>query len=491
MASRTLYQQSEKPAPFISIIIVTWNKKEDVVNLLEALSKLDYPADRLETVLVDNASTDGTVERVRLTYPDVHILKHEENLGGSGGFNAGMRWVLSNRPSADYLWLLDNDVLVPPESLDMLVRVLESHPDAAVCGSKILDQQNPEDLIEIGAYIDYRRGDILQNRGTPQQQRGTNSIEEVDYVAACSLLVRTSAVKNVGLWHEDFFIYWDDMEWGVRFKTFGYKVLATHDSVVFHPSWAGRTSDKSVIWRNYYRARNGLCFFNHYCNGLKRRLILGRMILRFHLIGANNCLRSETAVSEAFSEAIDDFFRGRYGRKGIALPESDLARFIKVRKPEDIFVFLPQETMIESAEPLFAQLLVQGNVFRLHLIVPEAPWKDRPSFLHRSHLLTFRPTASGSVATIDKMRLLSSIRRMSRARPLLITPAVTPRFLALTNLPIAKVNYEKGETITIQRLNVPLLLHSSFKTLWDVCRALLTPPARIWRMPETTDLDPS
>ncbi|WP_028320427.1 glycosyltransferase family 2 protein [Desulfatiglans anilini] len=491
MATRGLHQENEKPAPFISIIIVTWNKKKDVLNLLEALSKLDYPVDRLETVLVDNASTDGTTEQVHLKYPAVHILKHPENLGGSGGFNAGMRWILANRPNSDYLWLLDNDVLVPPESLDMLVRALESRPDAAVCGSKILDQQNPEELIEVGAYIDYRRGDIRQNRGTTHQQPGTDGIEEVDYVAACSLLVRASVLKSVGLWHEDFFIYWDDMEWGVRFKTFGYRVLATHHSIVYHPSWAGRTSDKSVVWRNYYRARNGLCFFNHYSSGLKRRLILGRMILRFHLIGANNCLRSETAVSDAFSEAIDDFFRGRYGKKSLSLPESNLERFIKIRRPEDIFVFLPRETMVQMAEPILAQLLLYEGAFRLHLIVSNTEWKDRPSLFHRNNLLTFKPNASGGITMIDKMRLLLSIRSKMNRNPLLITPPLTPRFLAMTGLPIAKVDFEKGETITIQQLNVPLLLRSSCKTVWDVFRALLAPPKRIWRISEAIDPDPS
>ena len=491
LALEPIHRPGDNPLPFILIIIVTWNKKKDVLNLLEALSKVDYPPDRFETLLVDNASTDGTVETVRPRHPHVHILQHRENPGGSGGFNAGMRWALTNRPQADYFWLLDNDVLVAPESLRTLVHVLESHPDAAVCGSKILDQQNPENLIEVGAFIDYRRGDIRQNCGDPRQGQGFDSIEEVDYVAACSLLVRTSAVRTVGLLQEDFFIYWDDMEWGARFKACGYRVLASHDSVVFHPSWAGRAADKTVVWRTYYRARNGLCFFNHYCHGLKRRLLLGRMILRFHFLGVSTCLRSETALSEAFSLAVDDFFRGRFGKKNLALPESDLRRFLQTRQSRCVFVFLPQEKLIERAEPLFEQLLDQKSIARICLIAPEGKTFGRRPFLRPIDILTFRQPDSNNIDTIDTMRILSSVWRNREKRSLLITPPVTPRFFSLTGLPIARIDFEKGKTVAIEQFSLRLLLQAPFRALHDVFRALLTTPGRIRPVPGAGCSDPS
>ncbi len=301
--------------PLIAIIIVTWNKEEYVVRLLHQLKRIAYPAEKIVTVLVDNNSSDNTVEVVASSFPEIRLIKNKENLGGAGGFNTGMRWVFENDQKIEFIWLLDNDVEVENDTLRHLVSLMQSHNDTAVCGSKIIDIGNKETVIEAGSYIDYKLGGIIRNKPDNENYFYNHDVFEVDYVAACSLLVRTPLVRKLGMMKEKLFIYWDDMEWCARFKKAGYRVMASNTSIVYHPSWNERTLDNSSIWRYYYRTRNSLWFFNNYSTGARRRILINILIIRIMFASFISCLNSNKALSKAFIEGIEDFFQGQYGRK--------------------------------------------------------------------------------------------------------------------------------------------------------------------------------
>ncbi len=306
--------------PSVCAVIVTWNKEADVLRLLDQLLDLDYPQHKFEIVVVDNHSGDRTAERIEADYQYVTLIRNGGNLGGAGGFNAGMRHVLQNRPGFDYLWLLDNDVQVDPGALRELVTVLEARPDAALCGSRIVDAADRHTTIEIGAFIDARRGDVRSNC-PPAGKTGEQRLWNVDYVAACSLLARATSIRECGLFCEALFIYWDDMEWGARFRRAGYAVLATSDSVVYHPSWAHRSMDDSAVWRNFYRIRNGLWYFDLYARGPRRCWLLLKLtvqaLLRALLV---NLQQGRSHLARAINNAVLCYFKGRFGHGQLALP---------------------------------------------------------------------------------------------------------------------------------------------------------------------------
>jgi len=358
---------------YIETVIVTWNKKKYVLRLLEQLKNLNYPQDKIEIIVVDNNSSDGTAEAVELFYPHVRLIKNPENRGGAGGFNAGMLWVLKSRPDCEYLWLLDNDVLVHKNALQKLVEVMEKNPRAAICGSKIMDIDRPHEMIEIGAFIDYRFGDVRQNVPPRQKLQYPDAVFEVDYVAACSLLARTRFVKEMGIWHEKFFIYWDDMEWGARFKTAGYKVLASNASIAYHPSWGKRIADNSAIWRNYYRIRNALWFYNNYSSGLKKRFLLACMILRYMRYSAGANIRAQTALSRAYVKGVKDFFNNSYGKKNLYIPPDDLAVRMDFEKKKPIAA-VEKMNFRELCRIPFVTL---SFLFQVLLCLPEKDASDR------------------------------------------------------------------------------------------------------------------
>jgi GT2 family glycosyltransferase len=445
-------------APLVQAVIVTWNKKEDVVRLLEGLKDIHYPPDRLSVLVVDNHSSDGTAGVIEKKFPQVILIKNPENLGGAGGFNAGMRWSLEHRPDAKYLWLLDNDVQVDGNALTALVSVMEQHPRAAICGSRIMNLDHMGELIEVGAFIDYDFGDIKQNR--PIINRA-NTVFKVDYVAACSLLVRKKCVEKMGLWHERFFIYWDDMEWGARFNAAGYEVLASNASVVYHPSWLGRTADNSAIWRNYYRVRNGLWFFSHYTSRLRRLPLLTRIIIRFMMYAANANLNSQPALSQAFIQGIGDFFQNSYGKKAFTMPPHHMDDYIEKEKTGAVCVFVADHNTVSDAG-LFIQDLIKKNPgIKVWALVPKAGAQAMTAA--GCETVIYERLSNGKISWLDKMRIM----KILAAKPwdFMITSHAVPKMGAVWGRNIARVHFDKKTCISIEKMDVKALARIPFITL--------------------------
>lgn len=449
-------------------VIVTWNKKKDVLNLLGQLQNISYPLNSLEIVVVDNCSSDGTVSAIRSAFPRVQILENPENLGGAGGFNAGMRWSLENRPAADYLWLLDNDVQLDEHALTVLVSVMEARPDAAVCGSRIMNSENRGELIEIGAFIDYRFGDIRRNMPGEKDLENPDAVFEVDYVAACSLLARTNHVRKLGLWHEKFFIYWDDMEWGARFNAAGYKVLASNASVVYHPSWAGRNADNSAIWRNYYRVRNALWFFSTYTRGMRRRWLMSCMILRYMKSAAVACIRRQSGLSKAFIRGIEDFFIDSFGKKAFDMPHDRLENWLKHHNHARICVFIADYRIGEAARAFISDLKKKYPEIKFLAIVPERDsrkWKNT----NPEAVITYSRLKNGSISWANKYKIMKFMG--TEAWDLLLTSRDVPKMGIVMGKPIARIAFETGKTLSsIENMSIKALCRIPFTTVSFIFR---------------------
>jgi GT2 family glycosyltransferase len=335
--------------PRVQAIILTWNKKSEVLSLLRQLKNIRYPEGFLSVLVVDNASADRTAEAISTGHPDVALIRHKENRGGAGGFNAGMRWALRRQTRPDYLWLLDDDVCVHPKALITLVQVLESRPNAAICGSRIMDSEHRDRMIEVGAFIDFRRGRTRRNVPCNSVGKAPNAVYEVDYVAACSLLARTTMVEKVGFWQEQLFIYWDDMEWGTRFNAAGFEVLASCGSIVYHPSWTRRSADHTKGWRTYYRVRNSLWFFNTYGSGPSKNLLLCKLVATYGLAALVHAIQANTDISHAYIRGIEDYLSGDFGKK--VVPENALSLFEAVGKRKAGRIMVKESFRVGSQIP--------------------------------------------------------------------------------------------------------------------------------------------
>ena len=240
----------------VGIVICNYNKAEMVCSCIESVLESVYKD--YELFVCDNASTDNSAELIDKRFSGkVKLVINEVNKGGSGGFNAGLRKALET--DCEYLWLLDNDVLVDENALSELVNFLDENPDVGMAGSKIDNMENPDYVQNFGMTVDFERfGTVAKFRGCPED--GTlPAVTYSDAVPACSVLVRRSVTDIIGLLPEDNFLYWDDTEWGMLSNLAGFKVASVGKSLVLHSMGAKR--EEITTFPTYYAFRNGIDFF--------------------------------------------------------------------------------------------------------------------------------------------------------------------------------------------------------------------------------------
>ena len=293
--------------PKVAVIIVTWNKQDCVIALLTSLKRLDY--DNYDVIVIDNASTDGSVEAIKMQFPEVQIICNSENLGGTGGFNSGLRCAVA-KEEYRYLWLLDNDVLVDEGALRQLVTVLDSDRSIGLAGSAMYDLTQPQRLVEIGNFLNLKRGILWGNKRFAASSEIDRDVYLVDSVSACSLCVSVEALKTVGIWDEAFFLYCDDVDWNIRFKKRGYKIAAVPKSIIWHLPWEFKAGFNS----SYYAGRNMLYLMNKHLEGELRYLFLPYKQISLIWFSASLFRRGQRYYSLAVMQSLLDFLDVKMGK---------------------------------------------------------------------------------------------------------------------------------------------------------------------------------
>jgi GT2 family glycosyltransferase len=211
----------------VSAIVVNWNGKEYLEDCLQSLHAQTFSD--FEFILVDNGSTDGSIEYVQQNFPGwVRVLRNVRNEGFSGGNNRGIRAV-----SGKYIVLLNNDAQADPRWLEELVRVAEENPRAGMLACKIYLQGGSNIIDNVGHLI-YRDG-LNRGRGRLEVDRGQyEKTEEVFFPSGCAALYRREMLEEVGLFDEDFFAYGDDTDLGLKGRLAGWKCLYVPRAVVHH-----------------------------------------------------------------------------------------------------------------------------------------------------------------------------------------------------------------------------------------------------------------
>src|SRR6056297_688817 len=145
----------------VYIVILNWNNFQETIDCVESCKKLTYS--NFKILLVDNGSTDGSEDILKKEFPGIPLIQTGENLGYSGGNNAGIRHALEQ--GADYIWLLNNDTVVDPQCLAKMVQTAESSNQIGMVGSKIFYHHSPDILWYAGGEIDLEGGGTTQHVG--------------------------------------------------------------------------------------------------------------------------------------------------------------------------------------------------------------------------------------------------------------------------------------------------------------------------------------
>ena len=256
MTNTTPYQ------PKVFIIILSWNRLSDTLECVESVKKIDYR--NFEIMVVDNGSFDGSAEVVEKRYPDITLIKNESNVGYAIGNNRGIEKAMDE--GCEYVFLLNNDTTIEATCLHELVKTAESDSQIGIVGPKIYLYQNPALVWYAGGDILFREA-ISVSRGLFKKDRPSyNTIREVSFITGCAMLVKSKAIKEVGLFDPDYISYMEDTDWCWRMRQKGFKLVYVPSATVYHKvsqSFGNTPYNEKTM---YLMGRNAVLFVKKYGN---------------------------------------------------------------------------------------------------------------------------------------------------------------------------------------------------------------------------------
>jgi GT2 family glycosyltransferase len=226
--------------PLVSIIIINYNGKSYLEKCLESIKKIKY--DNLEIIVVDNNSTDGTMEFLVQNYPSIITLKLDKNYGFAKPNN-----VAAKIAKGDFLLFLNNDTEVTPNFLTELVQVLVGNDQIGICQSLLLKPNGEIDS----------SGDFIDTIGVVYNSKEPiDKIREISSARGASMIIRKELFLDLGGFDEQFFVSFEDVDLGWRTWIKGYKVVINPKSVVYHHG--GKTHDSIKDEISFHGLKNQL-----------------------------------------------------------------------------------------------------------------------------------------------------------------------------------------------------------------------------------------
>lgn len=290
----------------VAIILLNWNGYNDTYECLKSLESLD--CNDFHVFLVDNASTDGSYQRLVEDNQSgqfrvkVTCIQSGANLGCAGGNNVGIK--AAYEQGYEYFWMLNNDTYVDRKALSALMDVIEADDQIGIVGSKIYFADTKL-LWFAGGEVNPYAG-TSRNIGINEEDRGQyDELSEVDFIVGCSMLFRRELIKEIGFLEEDYFIYYEDTDWNVRAKKHGWKIMYVPKSIIYHKESSSTKSDDLSPYYAYYLIRNGYLMASRIYKNYKWIAFLSLLIriVKFHILyvlkSKNKKIRSSFIIKGA------------------------------------------------------------------------------------------------------------------------------------------------------------------------------------------------
>jgi GT2 family glycosyltransferase len=286
-------------ASLVFTVIPNWNLKHDLSECLDSLRSATYPAHKI--VVVDNGSTDGSLELVRERYPDVHLIALPENRGYAGALNVGIEYALAQ--GAQFVFALNNDTVVPPQTLSRLVDVAETDRTIGVATPKIFYHATPERLFGLGDR-QYSFWPLPVAIGYKQHDRPRFSgVMDFDYVTGCAMLIQAEVFRQIGLFDISYFMYYEDSDFCRRIRDGNYRIVCVGDAILYHKAAFSTRKGKVLLIR--IRARNRVRFYRRYRHG-------PHPWITYFALGIVAIFKSATYILKKQTDLVAAYIQGLY-----------------------------------------------------------------------------------------------------------------------------------------------------------------------------------
>ena len=232
----------------VSIITINYNGLEDTCALIETIPFNE----RLEVIVVDNASKNQEADTIAQRYPHIKVIKSERNLGFAGGNNVGIQ-----AARGKYLFLINNDTIFKEFNILALIARLETSPAIGIVCPKIRFAWDNTPL-QFAGYSKLSRITVRNHAiGCNEEDRGQyETAHPTPYAHGAAMMIRRDAIEKVGLMPECYFLYYEELDWSMMFTRAGYQIWYEPKCTIFHKE--SQTTGQNSPLRAYYLTRNRL-----------------------------------------------------------------------------------------------------------------------------------------------------------------------------------------------------------------------------------------
>lgn len=242
--------------PTVAVVLVNYNSASDTRACIESLCAMQWPS--LQIIVVDNASQDDSVTQLKTLEPTITLITSPQNTGFSGGNNIAFTHLRAQPyPLADYVWVLNNDTTVAPDTLHQLVQLAQQYPNSLI-GPRIV---YPDGRFQrVGNHLNRWTGRLKD-----YDEKAIQDGQSVECLSGCSMLIPMACLELINGFDDDYFLYCEDNDLCYRAAEHGYTCRVALKAQVFHKE--GATTGKQPAARVYYYHRNRLRLARHVCHG--------------------------------------------------------------------------------------------------------------------------------------------------------------------------------------------------------------------------------
>jgi GT2 family glycosyltransferase len=238
----------------IAVVIINWNNYLHSRNCIRSLN--DSSINDFDIILLDNASVDGSGEKLKDEFNDIVFLKTASNLGFTGGNNIGIQYALDNQ--YEFILMLNNDVFVDQNFIYNLKNYLDFHLDVGAVQPLIYQHPERTKVWNGGGFFNRFLAKSYSNRTF----NGSIGPKEINWITGCAFMVRASVFRETGLLNEKYFAYHEDVDLSFKIRGAGYKLVFIPQAVIYHIGGGSSNSSEKLKegYQNpdvhYYNARN-------------------------------------------------------------------------------------------------------------------------------------------------------------------------------------------------------------------------------------------
>jgi GT2 family glycosyltransferase len=238
--------------PHVTVIVPAWNGADTLADCLNSVFSSKHR--NIDVIVVDNASTDGTLSLLSESFPNARVIRNRENLGPGGAFKQA-----TSLSTGEYLLWLNQDVILDSDWISQIVRAFQTNPRLAMASS-IVVYSEPRDMVwSAGGRLDGFTG-LAWDFGKGERVTEVLPLAEPDYVAGCASILRRQALDSIGGVDPNYFLYFEDADLGLRLKAMGYELAILAAPTVLHKGLHQKEDARNPEKKLFFFVRSNVRF---------------------------------------------------------------------------------------------------------------------------------------------------------------------------------------------------------------------------------------